>query len=88
MDYLLLTKVGCFMTHACGLYLVLQIKIWEDWKPQPIAILRPHDGNPIHSATFLSAPDCPHHIILITGVRANIVHGKHLLTETNVFFDE
>ncbi|KAK4723340.1 hypothetical protein R3W88_026119 [Solanum pinnatisectum] len=43
------------------------IKIWEDRKPQPIAILRPHDGNPVHSATFLSAPDRPDHIILITG---------------------
>ncbi|KAG5578850.1 hypothetical protein H5410_049477 [Solanum commersonii] len=44
-----------------------EIKIWEDRKPQPIAILRPHDGNPVHSATFLSAPDRPDHIILITG---------------------
>lgn len=43
------------------------IKIWEDRKPQPIPILRPHDGNPIHSATFLAAPDRPDHIILITG---------------------
>ncbi|XP_049400144.1 enhancer of mRNA-decapping protein 4-like isoform X1 [Solanum stenotomum] len=43
------------------------IKIWEDRKSQPIAILRPHDGNPVHSATFLSAPDRPDHIIFITG---------------------
>ncbi|XP_060199203.1 enhancer of mRNA-decapping protein 4-like isoform X2 [Lycium barbarum] len=43
------------------------IKIWEDRKPQPIAILRPHDGNPVNSVTFLAAPDRPDHIILITG---------------------
>ncbi|KAM3286938.1 enhancer of mRNA-decapping protein 4 isoform X1 [Capsicum chacoense] len=43
------------------------IKIWEDRKPQPIAILRPHAGNPVNSATFLAAPDRPDHIILITG---------------------
>ncbi|CAN4097145.1 unnamed protein product [Withania somnifera] len=43
------------------------IKIWEDRKPQPIAILRPHDGNPVNSVTFLAATDRPDHIILITG---------------------
>ncbi|MCD7456132.1 hypothetical protein HAX54_030707 [Datura stramonium] len=43
------------------------IKIWEDRKPQPIAILRPHDGNPVNSVTFLAAPDRPDHIVLITG---------------------
>ncbi|XP_009602017.1 enhancer of mRNA-decapping protein 4-like [Nicotiana tomentosiformis] len=43
------------------------IKIWEDRKPLPIAILRPHDGNPVNSATFLTAPQRPDHIILITG---------------------
>ncbi|KAK4344480.1 hypothetical protein RND71_034656 [Anisodus tanguticus] len=43
------------------------IKIWEDRKPQPLAILRPHDGNPVNSVTFLAAPDRPDHIILITG---------------------
>ncbi|CAN4117823.1 unnamed protein product [Withania somnifera] len=43
------------------------IKIWEDCKSQPIAILRPYDGNPVNSVTFLAAPDRPDHIILITG---------------------
>ncbi|KAK6947144.1 Enhancer of mRNA-decapping protein 4, WD40 repeat region [Dillenia turbinata] len=42
------------------------IKIWEDRKPQPLAILRPHDGQPVNSATFLTAPNRPDHIILIT----------------------
>ncbi|GAA0176418.1 mRNA capping factor [Lithospermum erythrorhizon] len=43
------------------------IKIWEDRKLQPIAVLRPHDGQPVNSATFLAAADRPDHIILITG---------------------
>ncbi|KAL2495807.1 Enhancer of mRNA-decapping protein 4 [Forsythia ovata] len=43
------------------------IKIWEDRKSQPIAVLRPHDGQPINSVTFLAAPHRPDHIILITG---------------------
>ncbi|CAK9180709.1 unnamed protein product [Ilex paraguariensis] len=43
------------------------IKIWEDRKMQPIAVLRPHDGQPVNSATFLTAPHRPDHIILITG---------------------
>ncbi|KAK7305300.1 hypothetical protein VNO77_43204 [Canavalia gladiata] len=42
------------------------IKIWEDRKTQPLAILRPHDGHPVFSATFFTAPHQPDHIILIT----------------------
>ncbi|XP_027164532.1 enhancer of mRNA-decapping protein 4-like isoform X1 [Coffea eugenioides] len=43
------------------------IKIWEDRKMLPIAVLRPHDGQPVNSVTFLAAPHRPDHIILITG---------------------
>ncbi|KAD4178815.1 hypothetical protein E3N88_27406 [Mikania micrantha] len=43
------------------------IKIWEDRKASPIAILKPHDGLPVNSVTFLTAPHRPDHIILITG---------------------
>ncbi|XP_062079062.1 enhancer of mRNA-decapping protein 4 isoform X2 [Humulus lupulus] len=42
------------------------IKIWEDRKAQPLAVLRPHDGYPVNAATFLAAPHRPEHIILIT----------------------
>ncbi|WJX31416.1 hypothetical protein P8452_19844 [Trifolium repens] len=42
------------------------IKIWEDRKTKPLAILRPHDGNPVFSATFFTAPHQPGHIVLIT----------------------
>ncbi|KAL1081722.1 hypothetical protein V6Z11_D09G085500 [Gossypium hirsutum] len=43
------------------------VKIWEDRKPLPLAVLRPHDGHPVYSATFLTAPHRPDHIVLITG---------------------
>ncbi|MBA0739725.1 hypothetical protein Gogos_012963 [Gossypium gossypioides] len=43
------------------------VKIWEDRKPIPLAVLRPHDGHPVYSATFLTAPHRPDHIVLITG---------------------
>ncbi|KVI10269.1 WD40 repeat-containing protein [Cynara cardunculus var. scolymus] len=43
------------------------IKIWEDHKSSPIAVLRPYDGLPVNSVTFLTAPHRPDHIILITG---------------------
>ncbi|XP_061353265.1 enhancer of mRNA-decapping protein 4-like isoform X2 [Gastrolobium bilobum] len=42
------------------------IKIWEDRKTQPLVILRPHDGQPVFSATFFTAPHQPGHIVLIT----------------------
>jgi hypothetical protein len=45
-----------------------QVKIWEDRKAVPLAVFRPHDGNPVNSVAFLTAPDRPDHIVLITGV--------------------
>ncbi|WJX31763.1 hypothetical protein P8452_20159 [Trifolium repens] len=42
------------------------IKIWEDRKTKPLAIFRPHDGHPVFSATFFTAPHQPGHIVLIT----------------------
>ncbi|KAL0306201.1 UNVERIFIED_CONTAM: Enhancer of decapping protein 4 [Sesamum radiatum] len=47
------------------------IKIWEDRKALPIAVLRPHDSQPVNSVTFLAAPHRPDHIILITGGSLN-----------------
>uniref|UniRef100_A0A6M2EXR5 Uncharacterized protein n=1 Tax=Populus davidiana TaxID=266767 RepID=A0A6M2EXR5_9ROSI len=43
------------------------VKIWEDRKAVPLAVFRPHDGNPVNSVAFLTAPDRPDHIVLITG---------------------
>ncbi|XP_010272529.1 PREDICTED: enhancer of mRNA-decapping protein 4-like [Nelumbo nucifera] len=42
------------------------VKIWEDRKTVPLVVLRPHDGQPVDSVTFLTAPHRPDHIILIT----------------------
>ncbi|GJS05930.1 hypothetical protein Tco_0362726 [Tanacetum coccineum] len=47
------------------------IKIWEDQKSSPIAVLRLHNGHPVNSVTFLTAPHRPDHIILITGAPLN-----------------
>ncbi|XP_076926301.1 enhancer of mRNA-decapping protein 4-like [Bidens hawaiensis] len=43
------------------------IKIWDDRKSSPIAVLRPHDGLPVNSVSFLTHPAHPDHNILITG---------------------
>ncbi|XP_043699488.1 enhancer of mRNA-decapping protein 4-like isoform X2 [Telopea speciosissima] len=42
------------------------VKIWEDRKALPLAVLRPYDGQPVNSVTFLTAPSRPDHINLIT----------------------
>jgi enhancer of mRNA-decapping protein 4 len=42
------------------------VKIWEDRKALPLSVLKPHDGNPVNSVTFLTAPHRPDHIVLIT----------------------
>lgn len=47
------------------------VKIWEDRKPSPLAVLRPHDGHAVNSVTFLTASHRPDHIVLITGGPVN-----------------
>ncbi|KAH7572684.1 hypothetical protein JRO89_XS04G0290100 [Xanthoceras sorbifolium] len=42
------------------------VKIWDDRKATPLAVLRPYDGQPVKSVTFLIGPH-PQHIVLITG---------------------
>ncbi|KAE8098914.1 hypothetical protein FH972_016942 [Carpinus fangiana] len=47
------------------------VKIWEDRKFVPLAVFRPHEGQPVCSSTFLTAPHRPDHIILITAGSLN-----------------
>ncbi|XP_044953992.1 enhancer of mRNA-decapping protein 4-like isoform X2 [Hordeum vulgare subsp. vulgare] len=42
------------------------VKIWDDRKLAPLSILKPHDGQAVYSVAFLTAPERPHHINLIT----------------------
>lgn len=54
------------------------MKIWDDRKAAPLAVLRPYDGQPVKSVTFLIGPH-PQHIVLITGV------GLYFLSFLNLF---
>ncbi|KAF8729618.1 hypothetical protein HU200_017566 [Digitaria exilis] len=42
------------------------VKIWDDRKSAPLSILKPHDGQAVYSVAFLTAPERPNHINLIT----------------------
>ncbi|CAN6450434.1 unnamed protein product [Victoria cruziana] len=42
------------------------VKIWGERKPSPLITLRPHDGHPVNSVTFLVAPQRPDHVVLLT----------------------
>ncbi|OIV91879.1 hypothetical protein TanjilG_17871 [Lupinus angustifolius] len=42
------------------------VKIWEERNATPLAVIRPHDGEPVNYVTFLTAPHRPDHIVLIT----------------------
>ncbi|KAG1363793.1 enhancer of mRNA-decapping protein 4 [Cocos nucifera] len=42
------------------------VKIWEDRKAVPLTTLRPHDGQAVNSVIFLTSPQKPDHINLIT----------------------
>lgn len=64
------------------------MKIWEDRKALPLAVFKPHDGNPVNSVTFLTAPHRPDHIVLITAVYAPnlsiVSSGKDQLSSIDV----
>ncbi|KAI3876354.1 hypothetical protein MKW92_004441, partial [Papaver armeniacum] len=47
------------------------VRIWENGKPSPLAVFRPHDGQPVNSVTFLISPRRPDHVVLITAGRLN-----------------
>ncbi|KAM5552751.1 hypothetical protein ABKV19_025122 [Rosa sericea] len=59
-------EAGCLYTWLVSACMDGTIKIWEDRKSQPLLVLRPYDGLPLYSSTFLTAPNRPAHIILIT----------------------
>ncbi|XP_020583906.1 enhancer of mRNA-decapping protein 4-like isoform X2 [Phalaenopsis equestris] len=42
------------------------VKIWDDRKSLPLVTLRPHEGQPVHSVSFMTPPQCPDHIVLLT----------------------
>ncbi|XP_042419624.1 enhancer of mRNA-decapping protein 4-like [Zingiber officinale] len=42
------------------------VKIWADRKAVPLATLRPHDGQPVNTVAFITSPNRPEHINLIT----------------------
>ncbi|KAB8102206.1 hypothetical protein EE612_033552 [Oryza sativa] len=42
------------------------VKIWDDRKSVPLSVLKPHDGQAVYSVSFLTAPEHPQHINLIT----------------------
>lgn len=48
---------------------------------QPLAILRPHDGHPVFSATFFTAPHRPDHIVLVTAVSVFIDFYNNIIAD-------
>ncbi|KAI3906957.1 hypothetical protein MKW92_008384 [Papaver armeniacum] len=42
------------------------VRIWEDGKPSPLAVFKPHGGQPVNAVAFLTSPRRPDHIVLIT----------------------
>lgn len=55
-----------------ALFLVVQVKIWDDRRQVPLATLRPHDGQPVNCVAFLTAPERPDHINLVTAVQIQL----------------
>ncbi|KAM7251002.1 hypothetical protein ACFE04_022885 [Oxalis oulophora] len=42
------------------------VKIWDDRNAQPLAVFKPHDGQPVYAASFMVAPTMPSHVLLLT----------------------
>uniref|UniRef100_A0A0A9D7F3 Enhancer of mRNA-decapping protein 4 C-terminal domain-containing protein n=1 Tax=Arundo donax TaxID=35708 RepID=A0A0A9D7F3_ARUDO len=42
------------------------VKIWDDRRAIPLSVLKPHDGHAVYSVSFITAPERPNHINLVT----------------------
>nr|CAB3467871.1 unnamed protein product [Digitaria exilis] len=42
------------------------VKVWDDRRAAPLSVLKPHDGQAVYSVSFLTAPERPNHINLVT----------------------
>ncbi|XP_044440496.1 enhancer of mRNA-decapping protein 4 isoform X2 [Triticum aestivum] len=42
------------------------VKIWDDRRTVPLSVMKPHDGKAVYSVSFLTAPEQPNHINLVT----------------------
>lgn len=42
------------------------VKIWDDHRAAPLSVLKPHDAQAVYSVSFLTAPERPNHINLVT----------------------
>lgn len=42
------------------------VKIWDDRRVVPLSVINPHDGKAVYSVSFLTAPEQPNHINLVT----------------------
>ncbi|XP_062233021.1 enhancer of mRNA-decapping protein 4-like isoform X2 [Phragmites australis] len=42
------------------------VKIWDDRRSVLLSVLKPHDGQAVYSVSFLTAPEQPNHINLVT----------------------
>ncbi|KAL6596607.1 hypothetical protein ACP70R_047250 [Stipagrostis hirtigluma subsp. patula] len=42
------------------------VKIWDDRRAVPLSVLKPHEGQAVYSVSFLTAPERPNHINLVT----------------------
>ncbi|KAM0903077.1 hypothetical protein ACQ4PT_018881 [Festuca glaucescens] len=42
------------------------VKIWDDRRAVPLSVIKPHDGKAVYSVSFLTAPEQPNHINLVT----------------------
>lgn len=57
------------------------VKIWDDRKTLPLVTLRPHEGQPVHSVSFLTSSHRHDHIVLLTMGPLN--HEVKLWTSTS-----
>ncbi|KAK8950324.1 Enhancer of mRNA-decapping protein 4 [Platanthera guangdongensis] len=57
------------------------VKIWDVRKTLPLVTLRPHEGHPVHSVSFLTSTHRPDHIVLLTMGPLN--HEVKLWTSTS-----
>lgn len=55
--------------HDFGSLHVYQVRIWGGGQPSPLAVLMPHEGQPVGCVFFVMSPTQPEEAILLTSVK-------------------
>ncbi|KAI5080093.1 hypothetical protein GOP47_0005572 [Adiantum capillus-veneris] len=82
-DLSIIIEDALYIASACNDGMV---RFWEDCKANPLAVLRPHDGQPVGSVFFLTCDSQPDKVALLTSDSTNKILRLYVPTAPSYRF--